>query len=841
VKKQKYSRKDEKVHTWNLNHLSHPPSSKKLPFYPLSHLAVFKSLKHRPKPIHFPHFLYYSPNYFYQPWSLNTHRRVKNIIVALEWCPDRRQVRVSKEDADWGLAAPHVPNQPDKIGKSMDMEQEAKLKKAFNLFDTDKNGELDKIELREVMRALEAVNVNDNEDMEPVLAHVLANCSSNQSTITYEELKRMIMTGGHTRLQTGRFYVVVSLQEAESLRGWIHLARHSRSMLLSGMETTIGLRVGSYLLDGSSKYVPAYPFQQDTAEACLRFADSDIFYNARHLDLMLRSLQPNTLEARREWFDDMRACKRRQQTAWERTSLQRNFTMHSEFDLLEHKALVSRVRTLIRLKGMLMMDAFRAFDQDRNGRLNCSELYAAAHWLGLELQPQDVYDIMRKYDSTHSGTLHYQDFSATFKDPDEHTDIYEVAHSLLNPVAAEESSGMDVSNIVIPPMPIQELYDMNKKKKPGFKNKVIPPELLKALKVKLKPVPSWEKVWTSEGTNSRHQVSVWEVNKETTMWERSNKMRVSLGHYAVGGFQDPNRAKDKKHEPLTLEFTDTSVLSISHSEVLEMAVDQLVPHPSRYVQVWHQELGSHPFYAWKPIPPSIDHVALGYVGTNTPDEPPPEAVRCVPKAWVIPTKYEARLIWTDAGAGGKKGSVWAINSLQLMGVTPGHEKPTGAFFELWSKRFMASEAPTQPNPAVMMLTADPRLELPPSAQRAHNASLAAGIPTDIYRPAGGSFTSTSSSSGSGSGSYGSSSSSSGSSGSNVPASVPPPIHRHAARPSVSRAPNVSVTSPVSGGASSSPYLSPSPTPPPPPIPPLGTRKPPPPPPPPGSGSNPSLI
>ncbi len=114
------------------------------------------------------------------------------------------------------------------------------------------------------------------------------------------------------------------------------------------------------------------------------------------------------------------------------------------------------------------------------------------------------------------------------------------------------------------------------------------------------------------------------------MWERSNKMRVSLGHYAVPGFLDPSKAKDRA-DRLTLEFTDTSVLSISHSTVLEMAVEQLVPHPIKYVQVWHQELGSVQFYAWKPIPPSIDHVALGMVGTNTSEEPAPELVRCVPK------------------------------------------------------------------------------------------------------------------------------------------------------------------------------------------------------------------
>lgn len=82
--KQKYSRKDEKIHPWSFASLQHGPEQKKQNFHTLSELAMFKSLKHRPKPILFPDYLYHTPNYFYQPWSLNTHRRVKNIIIALE-------------------------------------------------------------------------------------------------------------------------------------------------------------------------------------------------------------------------------------------------------------------------------------------------------------------------------------------------------------------------------------------------------------------------------------------------------------------------------------------------------------------------------------------------------------------------------------------------------------------------------------------------------------------------------------------------------------------------------------------------------------------------------------
>jgi Ca2+-binding EF-hand superfamily protein len=457
VPKKKFSRKDEKVHPWTFSSLVNHPSAKKQNFYSLSELAVFKTLKHRPRPIRFPDMLYYSPNYFYQPWSFNTHRRMKNIIISLEWCPNRQQVVIADQGYQYGTAS---LTKADNIDIRLTDEQEARLRKSFDLFDTDKNGLIDKVELRELLRALDAVTPDgEAEEFGPIIQHLMEHVSTNKESLSYSDVKKMIINSNHGRVQSGRFYVVVTLQEAESIRGHIHLQQLARSMVVPNSETTIGLRCGSYLLDGSYRYVPAMPYQQDTAEVCLRFADCDIYYTERNLNLLLRALQRNSLDARRDWFDEVRSCKRRQQIPWEKTSLHKVFTVNDEYHILEHKALVSRVRTLIRLKAMLMMDAFRVFDQDRDGKLNCSELYAAAHWLGLtELAPNDIYDMMRTYDSTHTGTLNYADFARTFKDPDEDADIYAHARSQMQPLGlteVEPGSVADVTNIVIPPMKIK--------------------------------------------------------------------------------------------------------------------------------------------------------------------------------------------------------------------------------------------------------------------------------------------------------------------------------------------------------------------------------------------------
>jgi hypothetical protein len=83
------------------------------------------------------------------------------------------------------------------------------------------------------------------------------------------------------------------------------------------------------------------------------------------------------------------------------------------------------------------------------------------------------------------------------------------------------------------------------------------------------------------------------------------------------------------------------------------------------------------------------------IGTITPEEPAPELVRCVPRTWVVPSNFVPKLIWDDSGAGGKKGSIWVVNSLGLMAITEGHDRPNEIFYELWSQRFIASQRPVR--------------------------------------------------------------------------------------------------------------------------------------------------
>lgn len=79
------------------------------------------------------------------------------------------------------------------------------------------------------------------------------------------------------------------------------------------------------------------------------------------------------------------------------------------------------------------------------------------------------------------------------------------------------------------------------------------------------------------------------------------------------------------------------------------------------------------------------------VCSGSADEPSLKEVRCVPRAWVVPTKVVPKKVWDDAGTGGRSGSMWVVNSLGLVHVCEGHNAPTEKFYDLYGTRFMAAE------------------------------------------------------------------------------------------------------------------------------------------------------
>jgi len=141
-----------------------------------------------------------------------------------------------------------------------------------------------------------------------------------------------------------------------------------------------------------------------------------------------------------------------------------------------------------------------------------------------------------------------------------------------------------------------------------------------------------------------------------------------------------------------LELTDVHTNSVFKSSNLDDAhLNHLVPHPIRYKMVWSQVDKDSKFYAWKPIPPNKNYVCIGMVGSTSPQEPPLQLVRCIPVGWTVVSKKPPKKVWDDSGTGGKRGSMWIVNSFGTIIFTEGHLAPQGPFYELKARRFFASE------------------------------------------------------------------------------------------------------------------------------------------------------
>ena len=80
--------------------------------------------------------------------------------------------------------------------------------------------------------------------------------------------------------------------------------------------------------------------------------------------MLLRSLQGNTCADRAEFFERVRAVRRRAKTPWQATPLAKALTTADEFAMLASRATSARVRAALRRNKMRLLDAFRAFDRD---------------------------------------------------------------------------------------------------------------------------------------------------------------------------------------------------------------------------------------------------------------------------------------------------------------------------------------------------------------------------------------------------------------------------------------------------------------------------------------------
>ena len=611
-------------------------------FYEATQFSVKNYVFSKGLSLELPDYLMISRNYYDKKWSLKTHRRLKNVIVLMDFFPSKAALRE--------VAA---------VGKPLSIEQENVLKRAFLGAGGDAAGGMGSISVTELKEVLRAVDVDvDGEDGDKFFEQLP---DLHSRTITFDELMHYLTQRMFYRVQAGRFYVALSLFEAECMRAVIH--QQSSLPLIPGKDTAVALRTERTMLDTTHNYEPGQSFQDSTAMACFRFIDSQVNYQPRELTLLLRALQNNGLERRYNYFVEVRSNRRRKQIDPATTALSKIFITADEHHLLNYKIAAGRITALLKSRGMYPRDAFVAIDRDRDGLLNVEDLRKGMDWLGLKLDPALLSGFMKEVDSDKDGFINLDEFKAAVGFSDD-GDL-------------EQSMATFNGGMPLPPMPSDEQ---------GKREVNVPEPVLASIKVKVKKITKFNLVWNSQGSMSRYKIGIWEPSIQSGSFKQ-NKTAICLGHFSGTGYDNPNRDGNDR---LCLEITDTSGSWVGGSSWLPHVIDRYLPHPARYRLAWSLTHGSNPFYAWEPVPPGEEFVALGFIGSKSDQQPNVKAMRCVPRDWCTESAHLLKL-WDDSGSSGRAGSIWAFNTLNLVGFVSGSDPPRRRPYDLKSRRFFLKE------------------------------------------------------------------------------------------------------------------------------------------------------
>eukprot|EP00516_Mucochytrium_quahogii_P008420 CAMPEP_0203758104 /NCGR_PEP_ID=MMETSP0098-20131031/10854_1 /ASSEMBLY_ACC=CAM_ASM_000208 /TAXON_ID=96639 /ORGANISM=" , Strain NY0313808BC1" /LENGTH=3866 /DNA_ID=CAMNT_0050650355 /DNA_START=244 /DNA_END=11840 /DNA_ORIENTATION=- len=356
----RYTRDDEQANPWNISHLNKTPSCEvgDEPFYSMSSFTVRSS---QPR-LDFCGNLLVSDNWFRPRWIGLGDRRLKNVMVVLEWDASSFSLRLAKM----------IPLVHNYLVTEKGAEPNAAAFAAFTI----------------------CTNPQTSEDM---------------------EVQKRFFTSTEGTDGAGAYYVAISLSEAETLRRVLH-TNQSRSLSdFSLLSIEDGGRI-----DGScGKSSPFLPL------ACLRFVNCDMYYTDEELVCLEKTFKNNSIGERIHFFEDCLRLRRREKHLWGDTPLARLFTEKGEWHLLEARAKLQQMslallRMLSSKKNSLdVVGLFSRADSDNDGALSYSEMQRMLEGLQLGFSPADVATIVRLTDKDGSKSISWKTFIDAFKLPEE--------------------------------------------------------------------------------------------------------------------------------------------------------------------------------------------------------------------------------------------------------------------------------------------------------------------------------------------------------------------------------------------------------------------------------------
>ena len=188
-----YNRENESPEPWPFSALS---SESGPPFYSYKEFHLCKR-----EPLAFPDYLLASRNYF--DCRFSGPRRLKNVTMVMEWIPSQKAARRE-----------HAP----RLQGELQPDERQALKKAFELFDCDQSHDVNFDELDCLVRSAMDFHPSQNE----MYAVLEAFSGKGGSALDMEAAEKFLKSGMFRSERAHRYFVTVSLAEAETIRRIMH-------------------------------------------------------------------------------------------------------------------------------------------------------------------------------------------------------------------------------------------------------------------------------------------------------------------------------------------------------------------------------------------------------------------------------------------------------------------------------------------------------------------------------------------------------------------------------------------------------------------------------------------
>lgn len=395
-----YARDNERPEQWPLETLAKQSTEGEVPwaqFYPVSQLALPGRAG-----LNMPSYILVSKNYFNPKWSGD--RRLPNICVVLEAAPEGTAIS------------------PLRLPENLTASQEADLITALGLLDGDRDGFVTVSEINELIKACFGLSMHESAILS-ALQEASGKTVSSQDKIAPSDVVTMIKSGLVRKLQNGRYWIAVTLAEAETIRRVMHLRQELP--LIKNKNVLVALRNVSEsfaIIDSTGNYHDAplpTPDQQSTVLQTLRFVNSDMHYTEEDLSVLLHAIQSNSPLARRVYFQNMIGCRRRAARRVQQTPLAQVIAADHVYSFAKIRSKAVAIREAIRARALQIYDAFQLFDTDRNGLLSPAELYGAFEWLGLKETARGVLELVLLGDHDGDRQLTLQEFVNLLRDSDD--------------------------------------------------------------------------------------------------------------------------------------------------------------------------------------------------------------------------------------------------------------------------------------------------------------------------------------------------------------------------------------------------------------------------------------